>query len=356
MKRTTLILLVLVFSQITLFGQNDVFNPFEKFDKDVEVLTLSNGVYDEFFDTDSIEIIGSAVLNTNTMKIIGFIEYDTLYSEATLEPELVSRWLSLDPLARKYPELSPYNFVANNPILYVDPDGREIWIYYTVTGASGTPVTKKVQYKNGALTTSSGAAYTGTNAYVASVKSDLDALRTDHAEAAYRLKTLENSTQIHNIENTSGGNSNTPASGADDRAGNPTGTTTKYDPTNWTNPRGSRRNPRVALGHELLGHGFDTDQGQTDYGTTSGTKNYEISALNIENKIRASTGDPNKTTYGGRTVPAASLEDPNSYKIKSGDTLYSIAKSSGTTVSNLVSLNSIADKSKIKAGETIKIR
>jgi RHS repeat-associated protein len=32
-------------------------------------------------------------------------------------------WLSVDPLAEKYPSLSPYNFVENNPLLLVDPTG-----------------------------------------------------------------------------------------------------------------------------------------------------------------------------------------------------------------------------------------
>ena len=41
------------------------------------------------------------------------------------DPRL-GRWLSLDPLASKYPALSPYNFVADNPIMYIDPDGRKI--------------------------------------------------------------------------------------------------------------------------------------------------------------------------------------------------------------------------------------
>jgi len=37
-----------------------------------------------------------------------------------------SIWLSVDPLSDKYPSLSPYNYCANNPIKYVDPDGREV--------------------------------------------------------------------------------------------------------------------------------------------------------------------------------------------------------------------------------------
>jgi RHS repeat-associated protein len=35
------------------------------------------------------------------------------------------RWGAIDPLAHKYPSMSPYVFSANNPIYYVDPDGRE---------------------------------------------------------------------------------------------------------------------------------------------------------------------------------------------------------------------------------------
>lgn len=35
-----------------------------------------------------------------------------------------SIWLSIDPLAEKFPGYSPYNYTMNNPINMVDPDGR----------------------------------------------------------------------------------------------------------------------------------------------------------------------------------------------------------------------------------------
>ena len=38
----------------------------------------------------------------------------------------LSIWLSVDPLADKYPSLSPYAYCANNPVKLVDPDGEEI--------------------------------------------------------------------------------------------------------------------------------------------------------------------------------------------------------------------------------------
>ena len=42
------------------------------------------------------------------------------------------RWMSTDPLQQKYPDLSPSNLCVNNPILFIDRDGKKIIIYYTV--------------------------------------------------------------------------------------------------------------------------------------------------------------------------------------------------------------------------------
>ncbi len=48
------------------------------------------------------------------------------YGARYYDPKL-SIWMSVDPMAEKYPGWSPYNYTMLNPVKYVDPDGREIF-------------------------------------------------------------------------------------------------------------------------------------------------------------------------------------------------------------------------------------
>jgi RHS repeat-associated protein len=39
----------------------------------------------------------------------------------------MARWTTMDPLAELYVQWSPYNYVLNNPMNYIDPDGRNVF-------------------------------------------------------------------------------------------------------------------------------------------------------------------------------------------------------------------------------------
>ncbi|WP_083598237.1 DUF6443 domain-containing protein [Flavobacterium sp. CF108] len=54
---------------------------------------------------------------------LGLNFYD--YGARKYDPAL-GHWMNMDPLSEKYETLSPYNYVSNNPVNAIDPDGRLI--------------------------------------------------------------------------------------------------------------------------------------------------------------------------------------------------------------------------------------
>jgi hypothetical protein len=121
MKNKLLIILLL----LTTVAHSQTRQPFKNIGKQVKVVTLTNGEYDEFFDEDSIQRIGSALVNINTMKVVRMNL--TKEEKRQLDNAKSSRFLSVDPLTKQYPELTPYQFASNSPIFAIDRDGKEMW-------------------------------------------------------------------------------------------------------------------------------------------------------------------------------------------------------------------------------------
>ena len=64
------------------------------------------------------------------MNQLHLYDYSARYYESA-----VGRFTSVDPLAEKYYSWSPYVYVMNNPLKYIDPDGRDIIILRNSAGA-----------------------------------------------------------------------------------------------------------------------------------------------------------------------------------------------------------------------------
>ena len=165
-------------------------------------------------------------------------------------PATLTAWLSVDPMADKYPSISPYAYCAWNPLKLVDPEGEEIWI----KGSDGN----KYQYKEGKLYNKDGSEYLGTDEFASQVLNDLNTLKDNGMND--QISSLEQSGNKHCIEVSADGHNNTtPASDANASNGIGCKTTIGYNP-NRLKEDGWKRPAVIGLAHEMQ-HAFDMDKG-----------------------------------------------------------------------------------------------
>ncbi len=100
-------------------GRADGLSPFSSIDKTQQYYSLSQNKFPEIITMQSN-------LQTINQGIPPFSFREKGLGDEGFDPTLFA--LSIDPLAYKFPSISPYNAMGNNPVNMVDPDGRQaLW-------------------------------------------------------------------------------------------------------------------------------------------------------------------------------------------------------------------------------------
>lgn len=133
--RKILLTLVVFSISIVLYSQNE--NPFAEFGYNILVASSSKGEFQEFHDQTDIVEIGSVLFNRHTKEIVKVLDKD----ETTIDISSATAAMSIDPLCEKYYWISPYTYCLNNPIKFIDPDGRDV----VVSGALSQEALKQLQ-------------------------------------------------------------------------------------------------------------------------------------------------------------------------------------------------------------------
>jgi RHS repeat-associated protein len=93
---------------------------------------------------------------------------DLYYYGARYYDPTIGRFISVDPSANQYPSWGPYVYAADNPLKYIDPDGRVL----VLTGAE-TDVTQTVQVANEGMGPAGKASVDGNGTVTVTANSDI---------------------------------------------------------------------------------------------------------------------------------------------------------------------------------------
>ena len=219
-------------------------------------------------------------------KGLNWYDYGARWYDAAM-----GRFTAVDPMAKKYYNASPYSYCLNNPVKYVDPDGRKI-----VIGTFWQRLGKWLGIKSD---------------FIAKVSKQFAENNAASAEIRAIYKELEESDLVFYVlplseaDNPSLGDQVIP-----DQAiafGKSQGATMYFDPDAQKRTDGGERNPRIALAHEM-GHFKDLMEGKAvpfkRDEANSGNKaeqakieQNERTSLELENIIRKALGYEKREKY-----------------------------------------------------------
>jgi hypothetical protein len=111
----------------SLASAQNIPNPYSSIGKPTpKMVTLSNGAYDEFLLKEPIVLINGDAIDRKTGELVYSQEENpTEIEQLKKQQEDKFRFLSVDPLTRNFPFLTPYQYASNTPIQAIDLDGLE---------------------------------------------------------------------------------------------------------------------------------------------------------------------------------------------------------------------------------------
>ncbi len=119
-KKLTTIPVCLLIISLPLFADGSDNNPFKHLGYKMKIATLTDN-NEEFHDQEDVVEIGQVLFDTRKKEIVGFVgEKD---HRIELKTDVIST--SIDPHCEKYPWITPYAYCLNNPVRFVDPDGKD---------------------------------------------------------------------------------------------------------------------------------------------------------------------------------------------------------------------------------------
>ena len=241
---------------------------------------------------------------------------DLYHAGARIYDPVLGRFMQIDRFYDKYPNMSTYQYAANNPIKFIDVNGDSIWI---------NQGQNNYLYVDRTLYNKDGSEYTGK--VRGFLKQTVNALNeigstTEGADILSELQSSENNFSI--VKGEAGKDRFVPpdrngayahalydvGQGSPDFSGSGGTIYWNLSGSPVSTLKGISSNATTVLGHELF-HAYDSNLGQLDNRPINGLERSEWRASYFENSLRGAFGQSLRDVYNKRSGPVRILNANN---------------------------------------------